>query len=63
MDVKIKFDDVAGVDEAKEELKEVVEFLKTPDRFQRLGGQDPQRGFACGSAGDGKDAIGPRCGR
>ena len=36
-DINIKFDDVAGIDEAKEELQEVIEFLKTPQKFQRSG--------------------------
>jgi cell division protease FtsH len=40
-EVKISFVDVAGVDEAKQELQEVIEFLKTPEKFQRLGGKIP----------------------
>ena len=39
----ITFQDVAGVDEAKEELQEVIEFLKDPKRFERLGGKIPKR--------------------
>ena len=41
--VKITFDDVAGIDEAKQELEEVVEFLKDPKKFSRLGGKDSYR--------------------
>ena len=41
-EVKLKFDDVAGVDEAKTELQEVGEFLKTPEKFGKLGGQNPE---------------------
>lgn len=39
---KITFADVAGIDEAKEELQEVVEFLKSPGKFQKLGGKIPK---------------------
>ena len=41
-DIKVTFADVAGVDEAKEELQEVIEFLKTPDKFTKLGGKIPK---------------------
>ena len=44
---RITFDDVAGIDEAKEELGEIVEFLKDPGKFQRLGGKIP-KGRAAG---------------
>ena len=40
---RITFEDVAGIDEAKEELQEIVEYLKDPMKFQRLGGKIPQR--------------------
>ena len=45
---RVTFDDVAGIDEAKTELEEVVEFLKDPGKFQRLGGKDSKRCFISG---------------
>ncbi|MEI6153403.1 MAG: ATP-dependent metallopeptidase FtsH/Yme1/Tma family protein, partial [Deltaproteobacteria bacterium] len=41
-EIKITFEDVAGVDEAKEELKEIIEYLKTPDKFLNIGGKIPK---------------------
>ena len=56
-DVKVTFGDVAGVDEAKEELREVVEFLKTPDKFTKLGGKIPKGILLVGPPGTGKTLL------
>jgi cell division protease FtsH len=56
-DINIKFDDVAGIDEAKEELKEIIEFLKTPQKFQRLGGKIPKGVLLVGAPGTGKTLL------
>lgn len=55
--VKITFEDVAGVDEAKEELCEVVEFLKDPKKFSRLGGKIPKGVLLYGPPGTGKTLL------
>ena len=56
-DTKVTFTDVAGVDEAKEELREVIEFLKTPERFTRLGGKIPKGILLVGPPGTGKTLL------
>jgi ATP-dependent Zn protease len=55
--LKITFNDVAGVDEAKEELQEVIEFLKDPKKFQRLGGKIPKGVLLLGPPGCGKTLL------
>jgi cell division protease FtsH len=54
---KITFKDVAGIDEAKEELQEVIEFLKNPGKFQKLGGKIPKGVLLVGSPGTGKTLL------
>lgn len=54
---KITFQDVAGVDEAKEELREIIEFLKDPKKFQRLGGKIPRGVLLMGPPGTGKTLL------
>ena len=54
---RVTFEDVAGVDEAKEDLQEIVEFLKDPQKFQRLGGRIPRGVLLVGSPGTGKTLI------
>jgi cell division protease FtsH len=51
---RVTFDDVAGIDEAKEELQEIVEFLQDPSKFQRLGGKIPKGALLVGPPGTGK---------
>ena len=54
---KITFEDVAGVEEAKQELEEIVEFLRSPQKFQRLGGKIPKGVLLIGPPGTGKTLI------
>jgi cell division protease FtsH len=56
-DVNVTFNDVAGIDEAVEELKEVVEFLKTPQKYQALGGRIPRGVLLVGPPGTGKTML------
>jgi len=54
---KVTFEDVAGADEAKQELVEIIEFLKEPDKFQRLGGKIPKGALLLGPPGTGKTLL------
>jgi cell division protease FtsH len=54
---KVTFKDVAGVDEAKEELQEIIEFLKEPQKFQKLGGRIPKGVLLMGPPGTGKTLL------
>lgn len=54
---RVTFDDVAGIDEAKEELQEIVEFLRHPQKFSRLGGQIPKGALLVGPPGTGKTLL------
>jgi cell division protease FtsH len=56
-DIDITFNDVAGIDEAVEEVKEVVDFLRSPDRYQRLGGRIPKGALLVGPPGTGKTLL------
>jgi cell division protease FtsH len=56
-DVQVKFDDAAGVDEAKQELVEVIDFLKEPERFTSIGGQIPRGTLLVGPPGTGKTLL------
>jgi len=56
-DVKVSFGDVAGVDEAEEELKEIVEFLKTPKKYTSIGGKIPKGVLLVGPPGTGKTLL------
>ena len=56
-EIKVTFADVAGIDDAKEELQEIVEFLSTPEKFQRLGGRIPKGVLLVGPPGTGKTLL------
>jgi cell division protease FtsH len=56
-DIEISFEDVAGIDEAVDELREVVEFLKTPEKYQMLGGRIPKGVLLVGPPGTGKTLL------
>ena len=55
--MKVTFDDVAGIEESKEELKEVIEFLRAPKKFQKLGGKMPKGVLLMGPPGTGKTLL------
>jgi cell division protease FtsH len=55
--IRVTFDDVAGIDEAKGELTEIVDFLKTPERYQKLGGRIPHGVLLYGAPGTGKTLL------
>jgi cell division protease FtsH len=55
--IRVTFDDVAGIDDAKAELTEIVDFLKTPDRYQKLGGRMPHGVLLFGPPGTGKTLL------
>jgi len=56
----VTFEDVAGIDEAKAELTEIVDFLKDPDKYRRLGGRIPRGVLLTGPPGTGKTLLAPR---
>ena len=53
----VSYDDVAGIDEARAELMEIVDFLKNPQRYQRLGGKIPKGVLLAGAPGTGKTLL------
>ncbi len=55
--INVKFDDVAGVQEAKEELKDIVDYLKNPEKYQRIGAKIPRGALLVGAPGNGKTML------
>src|SRR6185503_10362508 len=56
-DIGVTFDDAAGIDEAVEEVREVVDFLRAPEKYQRLGGRIPKGVLLVGPPGTGKTLL------
>lgn len=56
-DIKVRFDDVAGAEEEKEEMKEIIEYLKTPKRFEKMGARIPKGMLLVGPPGTGKTLL------
>ena len=56
-DTRVTFDDVAGIDEAKDELSEIVDFLKNPEKYQKLGARMPRGVLLSGPPGTGKTLL------
>ncbi len=56
-DIKVKFEDVQGIDEAKEQIEEVVDFLKNPEKYQKIGGKIPKGCLLVGQPGTGKTML------
>src|SRR4030067_3400483 len=54
---KVTFDNVAGIEEAKDELEEIIDFLRDPKRFTKLGGRIPKGGLLIGAPGTGKNLL------
>jgi cell division protease FtsH len=57
--VRVTFDDVAGIDEVENEIAEVVDFLRDPDKYRRVGARAPKGVLLAGPPGHGQDPAGP----